>query len=42
MNHLFKGIGIWHGTSLGLGIQICSNEVHGVTNGHALRGHSFI
>jgi len=23
-------------------IQVCSNEVPGVTNGHALRGHNFI
>jgi len=23
-------------------IQVCSNEIPGVTNGHALRGHSFI
>jgi len=23
-------------------IQACSNEVPGVTNGHALRGHNFI
>jgi len=23
-------------------IQVCSNEGPGVTNGHALRGHSFI
>jgi len=25
-----------------IGIQVCSNEVSGVINGHALRGHSFI
>jgi len=24
------------------GIQVCSNEVPGVTNGHTLRGHNFI
>jgi len=23
-------------------IQLCSNEVPGVANGHALRGHNFI
>jgi len=33
---------IWHGTSLGKEIQVCSNEVPGVINGHDLRGHSFI
>jgi len=42
MNHWPECIDFWRGASLGLGDTDCSNEVPGVTNGHALRGHNFI
>jgi len=39
MNHRPECIDFWHGASLGLGDTDLFNEVPGVTNDHALRGH---
>jgi len=42
MNHWLECIYIFMEHPWGKEIQVCANEVPGVTNGHALRGHSFI
>jgi len=42
MNRWRECIDIWQGASLGQGDSTLFNQVPGVTNGYAVRGHSFI
>jgi len=42
MNNFPECIDICMGHPWGKEIQLCSDKLPGVTNGHALRGYSFI